>query len=106
MLNSSLPPVATSSTYCPKDLPISMARPLELSATIGTRQKHRVFTLTLSAPTDTPPTEPNEFQRLRKLLKALLRTYGLTCIDIQEQDVGCDRAKRRTAGDGGGADFV
>ena len=38
MLNSSLPLVADSSTYCPRDLPISMARPLKPSAAIGTRQ--------------------------------------------------------------------
>ena len=45
----------------------------------------RIITLTLSMPTDTPPNEPNGFQRLRKLLKCLLRVYGLRCVDIREQ---------------------
>ena len=44
----------------------------------------RIFTLTLSMPTSTPPNEPNGFQRLRKLLKCLLRSYGLRCVDIRE----------------------
>ena len=45
----------------------------------------RTFTLTLAMPTKTPPNEPNGFQRLRKLLKALLRSYGLTCVNIKEE---------------------
>ena len=50
----------------------------------------RTFTLTLSMPTSTPPTEPNGWQRFRKVLKALLRTHGLTCVHIQEQDAKPD----------------
>ena len=45
----------------------------------------RTFCLTLAMPTATPPNEPNGFQRLRKLLKCLLRTYGLRCVDISER---------------------
>ena len=47
----------------------------------------RTFTLTLAMSMSTPPNEPNGFQRLRRLLKCLLRSYGLRCIDIKEQDV-------------------
>ena len=46
----------------------------------------RTFTLTLSMPTTTPPNEPNGFQRLRQLLKCLLRSYVLKCVNIQEQN--------------------
>lgn len=45
----------------------------------------RTFCLTLAVPSDFPPDEPSGMQRLRKLLKALLRSYGLRCIDIKEQ---------------------
>ena len=44
----------------------------------------RTLTLTLVIPSTTPPNEPDGWQRLRRLLKTLLRTYGLRCIDIRE----------------------
>lgn len=31
-----------------------------------------------------PPRTPDGWQRLRKLLKALIRSYGLRCVDISE----------------------
>ena len=45
----------------------------------------RTFTITLAMPSSTPPNEPNGFQRLRRLLKCLVRSYGLRCIYITEQ---------------------
>jgi hypothetical protein len=44
-----------------------------------------IITLTLEAGVF-PPNEPDGWQRLRKLLKALLRSYGLRCIDIRRED--------------------
>ncbi len=35
---------------------------------------------------DYPPDSPDGWQRLRKLLKALLRSYGLRCVDIRRDD--------------------
>jgi hypothetical protein len=44
----------------------------------------RTIVLTLTMPTNPPPPEPGGFQRLRRLLKALIRSYGLRCVDIAE----------------------
>jgi hypothetical protein len=41
------------------------------------------ITLTLTLPASTPPHDPNGWQRLRRLLKSLLRSYGLRCVDIR-----------------------
>ncbi len=44
----------------------------------------RTITLTLILPNG-PPTEPSGWQRLRRFLKALLRSYGIKCVDIAER---------------------
>jgi hypothetical protein len=44
------------------------------------------ITITLTTPASYPPGEPDQWQRLRKLLKSLLRVYGLRCVDISRQD--------------------
>ncbi|MCU0710428.1 MAG: hypothetical protein MUC43_00105 [Pirellula sp.] len=44
------------------------------------------ITITLTTPASYPPPEPDAWQRLRKLLKALLRVYGLRCVDIRRTD--------------------
>lgn len=41
------------------------------------------FILELETPKDTEGA-PDRFQRLRMLLKSLLRTYGLKCVRISE----------------------
>ena len=47
-------------------------------------KEQRTITLTLQLPTATPPGTPDGWQRLRKVLKALLRSYGLRCVYISE----------------------
>ncbi|XZE45161.1 hypothetical protein SH467x_000367 [Pirellulaceae bacterium SH467] len=44
-----------------------------------------IITLTLETGSH-PPNEPDGWQRLRRLLKCLLRSYGLKCIGIKRGD--------------------
>jgi hypothetical protein len=45
-----------------------------------------IIILTISVPASSPP-EPDGWQRLRRLLKALVRSYGLRCESIEEKQV-------------------
>jgi hypothetical protein len=55
-----------------------------------------VVILTLHVPA-LPPNEPDGWQRLRKLLKALIRSYGMRCesIEPKHQAKGIDDETRR-----------
>lgn len=48
-------------------------------------KERRTITLTLLLPMVSPPGTPDGWQRLRKFLKALLRSYGLKCVHISER---------------------
>jgi hypothetical protein len=41
-----------------------------------------IIILTISVPASSPP-EPDGWQRLRRLLKALVRSYGMRCESIE-----------------------
>jgi hypothetical protein len=43
-----------------------------------------IIILTIRIPT-LPPPKPDGWQRLRRLLKALVRSYGLRCESIEEK---------------------
>jgi hypothetical protein len=45
-----------------------------------------IIVLTISVP-PLPPTEPDGWQRLRRLLKALVRSYGMRCESIEPKRV-------------------
>jgi hypothetical protein len=45
-----------------------------------------IIILTISVPASSPP-EPDGWQRLRRLLKALVRSYGLRCESIEPKQV-------------------
>ena len=47
-------------------------------------EPRKTITLILQLPTDRP--RDDGFCLLRKLLKSLIRGYGMKCIDIKEQD--------------------
>jgi hypothetical protein len=51
--------------------------------------------MTISVPASSPP-EPDGWQRLRRLLKALVRSYGMRCesIEPKQQAKGIDDEKR------------
>jgi hypothetical protein len=50
------------------------------------RQCPQMVTMTISVPAF-PPNEPDGWQRLRKLLKALIRSYGMKCESIEPKQV-------------------
>jgi hypothetical protein len=52
--------------------------------------------MTISVPASSPP-EPDGWQRLRRLLKALVRSYGMRCesIEPKQQAKGIDDETRR-----------
>jgi hypothetical protein len=45
-----------------------------------------IIILTISVPASSPP-EPDGWQRLRRLLKALVRSYGMRCESIEAKQV-------------------
>ena len=45
-----------------------------------------IIILTISVPASSPP-EPDGWQRLRRLLKALVRSYGMRCESIEPKQV-------------------
>ena len=54
---------------------------------IATQSKRRIVLTLLVTASPPNPREPSDWQRLRRFLKAMLRSYGIKCVDLREQTV-------------------